>query len=44
MRFRSYLDGSAQFLSPETSMQVQAALRSDIALAFDECTPFHVDT
>ena len=42
VRFRSYLDGSSQFLSPETSMQVQAALRSDIALVFDECTPFHV--
>ena len=43
VRFRSYLDGSEQFLSPETSMSVQAALGSDIALAFDECTPFHVD-
>ncbi len=41
VRFRSYLDGSAQFLGPETSMAVQAALHSDIALAFDECTPFH---
>jgi queuine tRNA-ribosyltransferase len=42
VRFRSYLDGSEQTLSPERSMQVQAALGSDIALAFDECTPFHV--
>jgi queuine tRNA-ribosyltransferase len=41
VRFRSYLDGSEQFLAPETSMQVQAALNSDIALVFDECTPFH---
>jgi queuine tRNA-ribosyltransferase len=39
--FRSYLDGSAKFLGPETSMEVQAALGSDIALVFDECTPFH---
>jgi queuine tRNA-ribosyltransferase len=39
--FRSYLDGSRKFLAPETSMQVQAALNSDIALVFDECTPFH---
>ena len=31
-----------RFLSPEGSMEVQAALGSDIALAFDECTPFHV--
>ncbi|MGH2873391.1 MAG: tRNA guanosine(34) transglycosylase Tgt [Solirubrobacteraceae bacterium] len=42
VRFRSYIDGSARFIGPETSMEVQAALRSDIALAFDECTPFHV--
>jgi queuine tRNA-ribosyltransferase len=42
VRFRSYVDGRERFLSPEGSMAVQAALRSDIALAFDECTPFHV--
>jgi queuine tRNA-ribosyltransferase len=41
VRFRSYLDGSARFMGPETSMAVQAALGSDIALVFDECTPFH---
>ena len=41
VRFRSYDDGSERFLAPETSMEVQAALGSDIALAFDECTPFH---
>lgn len=40
-RFRSYVDGSEQLLTPERSMAVQAALASDIALAFDECTPFH---
>jgi queuine tRNA-ribosyltransferase len=39
--FRSYLDGSTQFMGPETSMEVQAALGSDIALVFDECTPYH---
>jgi queuine tRNA-ribosyltransferase len=43
VRFRSYVDGRERFLSPEGSMAVQAALRSDIALVFDECTPFHVD-
>jgi queuine tRNA-ribosyltransferase len=43
VRFRSYVDGSECFLSPEGSMAVQASLRSDIALVFDECTPFHVD-
>jgi queuine tRNA-ribosyltransferase len=42
VRFRSYLDGSERFLSPEISMAVQAQLHSDIVLAFDECTPFHV--
>jgi queuine tRNA-ribosyltransferase len=42
VRFRSYLDGSERFMGPETSMSVQAALGSDIALVFDECTPFHV--
>jgi queuine tRNA-ribosyltransferase len=42
VRFRSYIDGSERFLSPETSMAVQAQLGSDIVLAFDECTPFHV--
>jgi queuine tRNA-ribosyltransferase len=39
--FRSYLDGSEKFMAPETSMEVQAALGSDLALVFDECTPFH---
>ena len=43
MRFRSYIDGGERFMGPETSMEVQAALGSDIALAFDECTPFHVE-
>jgi queuine tRNA-ribosyltransferase len=41
VRFRSYIDGSERFLSPEISMAVQAQLHSDIVLAFDECTPFH---
>jgi queuine tRNA-ribosyltransferase len=41
VRFRSYLDGSERFLSPEISMAVQAQLHSDIVLAFDECTPYH---
>jgi queuine tRNA-ribosyltransferase len=42
VRFRSYVDGEVRFLSPEVSMDVQAALGSDVALVFDECTPFHV--
>jgi queuine tRNA-ribosyltransferase len=43
VRFRSYLDGSEHILSPERSMEVQATLGSDIALAFDECTPYNAD-
>ena len=42
VRFRSYLDGSERFMAPETSMEIQAALGSDLALVFDECTPFNV--
>ncbi len=41
VRFRSYVDGSERFMGPEESMAVQAALGSDVALAFDECTPYH---
>jgi queuine tRNA-ribosyltransferase len=43
VRFRSHIDGAEWFMAPETSMEVQASLNSDIALVFDECTPFHVD-
>jgi queuine tRNA-ribosyltransferase len=43
VRFRSYKDGRALFISPEVSMEVQAKLGSDIALVFDECTPYHAD-
>jgi queuine tRNA-ribosyltransferase len=41
--FQSLLDGSDRFLGPEDSMRIQAALGSDIALTFDECTPAHAD-
>lgn len=37
--FRSHVDGSLMFLSPEVSMEVQAALGSDIVMVFDECAP-----
>jgi len=43
VRFRSYIEGSERFMGPETSMEVQARLGSDIALVFDECTPFNID-
>lgn len=39
VEFRSHLDGSKQFLSPEVSMEVQASLDSEIVMAFDECPP-----
>ncbi len=41
--FRSHIDGSKQFLSPEISVEVQTALGSDIAMAFDECVPYPAD-
>jgi queuine tRNA-ribosyltransferase len=37
--FRSHIDGSLCFLSPEISMDVQSALGAEIAMAFDECAP-----
>jgi len=37
--FRSHIDGSQCFLSPEISMEVQAALGSEIVMVFDECAP-----
>src|SRR6476620_9985224 len=37
--FRSHVDGSLCFLSPEVSMEVQATLGAEIAMAFDECAP-----
>jgi queuine tRNA-ribosyltransferase len=41
--FRSYVDGETRFIGPETSMEIQEALGSDLVVAFDECTPFNVD-
>ena len=41
--FRSRLDGSKQFISPEISMDIQQALGSDIAMAFDVCSPYPCD-
>ena len=40
--FRSYFDGSKQFLTPERSIQIQKKLGADLILVLDECTPFHV--
>ncbi len=41
--FRSHLDGSSHFFSPESSMQVQIGLGADIIMAFDECTEYPAD-
>lgn len=41
--FRSHIDGSKKFLSPEVSMEVQMVLGSDIVMAFDECVPYPAD-
>ena len=38
--FRSHLDGRPVFLGPKESMEVQRLLGADIAMAFDECTPY----
>ncbi|MFM1570412.1 MAG: tRNA guanosine(34) transglycosylase Tgt [Porticoccaceae bacterium] len=40
VKFQSPIDGSPVFLDPETSMQVQADLGSDVVMIFDECTPY----
>ena len=43
VEFRSHLDGSKQFISPEISIGIQEALGSDIAMQFDECSPYPCD-
>jgi queuine tRNA-ribosyltransferase len=41
--FRSHLDGSSHFLSPESAMEAQIGLSADIIMAFDECTEYPAD-
>jgi queuine tRNA-ribosyltransferase len=41
--FRSHLDGSSHFFSPESAMAAQIGLGADIIMAFDECTEFPAD-
>ena len=43
VKFSSPINGDKLFLSPEISMQIQKALNSDIAMQFDECTPYEID-
>src|SRR5690625_6692892 len=42
VNFASPIDGAALFLTPEISMDIQHTLNSDIAMVFDECTPYLV--
>ena len=42
VRFRSHLDGTEHWLTPERATEIQARLGADIAMAFDECTPYPV--
>jgi len=43
VEFRSHIDGSLRFLSPEISMEIQAALGSEIVMVLDECPPGQAD-
>lgn len=43
VEFRSHLDGSQHFFTPETSIEIQRQLGADIIMAFDECTPDKAD-
>jgi queuine tRNA-ribosyltransferase len=43
VEFRSHLDGSSHFLSPEKAIDIQLALGSDILMCLDECTPYPAD-
>ena len=43
VEFQSHIDGSKHFISPETAIEIQEALGSDIMMCFDECTPYPAD-
>src|ERR1700674_1272568 len=43
IRFRSHLDGAALMFTPESAVEIQERLGSDIMMALDECTPFPSD-
>ena len=40
VKFKSHIDGSTHFFSPEFSMDIQRSIGADIIMAFDECTPY----
>ena len=43
VKFRSHIDGSYHFFSPENVMEIQRKIGADIIMAFDECTPYPCD-
>lgn len=43
VKFKSHLDGSEHFLTPEKSIEIQRQIGADIIMAFDECTPDQAD-
>lgn len=43
VHFRSHIDGSRHFISPEKAVEIQNSLGSDIMMAFDECPPYPCD-
>lgn len=43
VKFKSHIDGSPHFFSPEFSMEIQRSIGADIIMAFDECTPYPCD-
>lgn len=43
VRFQSHIDGSKQFFTPESVMDIQRTIGADIIMAFDECTPYPCD-
>ena len=43
VKFKSHIDGSYHFFSPENVMEVQRTIGADIIMAFDECTPYPCD-
>jgi len=43
VRFRSHIDGSSHFFTPESAIDIQRSIGADIIMAFDECTPYPCD-
>ena len=43
VEFKSHIDGTVHFITPERSIELQSLFGSDISMCFDECTPYPVD-